>query len=218
MKINNTLKKQINIQTTNTEELKVEMKSLKSKNVKLMKLAVSKANKLYRSEKVNSDRQKRETQIQENSHMDTNTAVHNDVSTPDHSRIELLAETKERVVPKWRQIYFKRRDDFKREYRNLSKAKTYEHYANIKFLPRKFRPKHARTLDEYNVKEAAAFKSLDADMQCCHLDAQQAQWNYCCHDLEIKHTINEKGANQTEKDLLLKLWKQEVSDAEPKAK
>ena len=84
--------------------------------------------------------------------MDTNILVNNEGITSVNSQ-ESLTDTKDRVVPRWRQNFFRRRDEYKREYRNLSKASTYEHYAQIKFLPRKFRPKHARTLDEFKVKE-----------------------------------------------------------------
>ena len=131
---------------------------------------------------------------------------------------ESLENRKTTVIPRWRQLFFRRRDEFKREYRNREKAKVYEKYEEIKFLPRKFRPKFARTQEEYDVKESAAFKSLQANKQCCVMDADQAFWNYSAADEEALNLIRDSGVNENEVQFLTQLWKREAAEAEPKAK
>ena len=143
------------------------------------------------------------------------------VNAPTHTKTlgkESLADTKSRLVPNWRQMYFQRRDEYRREYRNLSKAESYDHYAAIKYLPRKLRPKFSRTKEEFAIKEEAAFKAMDAAKQVCVLDAQQAQWNYSTLDSEVGSIIIDKAVNSTEAADMAKQWKKETLDAEPKAR
>ena len=131
---------------------------------------------------------------------------------------ETLEDKKIRVIPRCRQLFFRRRDEYKREFRNREKAKIYEKYAEIKYLPRKFRPKFSRTSEEFKVKEEAAFKSLDANRQCCIMDADQAFWNYSAADEEALAMIQESAADDNEAYFLQQLWKKEAADAEPKGK
>ena len=131
---------------------------------------------------------------------------------------ETMMSKKDRVLPNWRQLFFRRRDEYKREYWNRSKAQIYEKYKNSKYLPRKYRPKFARTLEEYKVKEEAAFKSLDADRQCCILDADQAFWNWSAADEEALNLISENSVNEEEVNLLQTKWKKETSETEPKGR
>ena len=131
---------------------------------------------------------------------------------------ETLINKKDRVVPKWRQAYFRRRDEFKREHRNRTKAQIYKEYIQSKFLPRKYRPKFARTAEEYRVKEQAALKSLEASMEVCLLDADQAYSNFNAIDDEVWGKIQENAKDEEEVYFLQQQWLKEVSDAEVKGK
>ena len=131
---------------------------------------------------------------------------------------ETLEDKKIRVLPRWRQLYFRRRDEYKREFRNRQKAKIYEEYYNNKFLPRKFRPKFARTQEEYNVKEDAQLKSLDANRKCCIMDADQALSNVKAADKEALDHIQQSAADENEAYYLKEVWTKEVTEAEPKSR
>ena len=218
---NNVLKKQIGTQSTVIDEVKSDLKGLKSKNLKLTKL-IARKHMIKPSDKNDQDRQ--EKPISNPNQKATNNKVRPmDVNTPANqipstASRESLSELKHRVVPRWRQLYYKRRDEYKRGYRNHCKASTLEHYKNINFLPRKFRPKHARTLEEFKVKEEAAFKALEAEQKVCIIDSKQAEWNFALYDSEAKRTIEQNSSKTEEKDTLLRVWFKEAEGAEPKAR
>ena len=56
---------------------------------------------------------------------------------PNYDWESLLAK-KQRVLPNWRQLFFKRRDEYKREFKNRSKAEIYDRYKEMKYLLCKF--------------------------------------------------------------------------------
>ena len=136
---------------------------------------------------------------------------------PNYDWESLLAK-KQRVLPNWRQLFFKRRDEYKREFKNRSKAEIYDRYKEMNYLPRKFRPKFARSLEEFKVKEKASFETLEATKRCCVLDADQAKHNYNSIDSQVIRKIQDESYNDEEQRLLINQWRKEVHDAEPKAK
>ena len=143
--------------------------------------------------------------------------ITNDLHVNYNSR-ESILDKKLRVLPTWRQLFFRRRDEFKREFRNRSKAEIYEKYRELKYLPKKFRPKFARTQEEFNVKEEAAFTALDTSKRVCVLDADQAKSNYMAIDNEAVKQIRDSGIDAEEKTFLEQLWIKEVTNAEERGK
>ena len=187
--------------------LTAELNKVKKKNSNLTKLLSRRPDLTVPPPTVESESPTDQTNMEVNAPTHTNTP-----------RKESLADTKSRLVPNWRQKYFQRRDEYRREYRNLSKAESYDHYAAIKYLPRKLRPKFSRTKEEFAIKEEAAFKAMDAAKQVCILDAKQAQWNYSTCDGEVGSLIIDRADNPTEAEYMTKQWKKETLDAEPKAR
>ena len=225
------------VKTTNTELLSVqeklgdltsEVQTLKKTNTKVKtqvkkqayvieKLCthLNKVNKKKKNHSVESHH--RDPEVHSDSGMDLNEVL----ITPDTLPTEKRKDAQERkniVVPTWRKMYFRRRDEYRREYRNAQKAETYKIYETLRFLPRKFRPKHARTAEEFKIKEAAAFKSMDAAREVCLLDSKQSHWNYIAVESEVKQTISARSEDDDEKNSLIMLWENEISAAEPKGK
>ena len=191
------LQKSVIKQKKMTRVLIKEVVKLKKKNTKILKMKVTQSNKT----------------TQDNN--DIRPHLVNNHSDRDW---ETMISKKHRVLPNWRQLFFKRRDEFKREFKNKAKAEIYEHYKEIKYLPRKFRPKFARSQEEYNVKEKAAFDSLEATRRVCLLDAEQAHQNYTSIDSEALAKIQQASYSTNECQMLESQWRRETCEAEPKAK
>ena len=138
-----------------------------------------------------------------------------------HNSRDKILNLKQKVLPDWGSRFSERRKEFKAADKNIRQAEIYTEFLKgdgdgIPFIVKKFRPTFARDAHDYALAESDSIHKMQTQCKRWARYAELARGRYTAVDAEVNFTIS-KHPVQSERDLLLKTWKEEVKVHEEKA-
>ena len=122
---------------------------------------------------------------------------------------------KNKVVDKWGKHFFERKKAFGKSYVNFYKSHILDGQVNSNppYIPPKFRYNHARNLEHFKVLEERSKSNMRSASKEFHLNGTEAKAKFLAIDDKMIETI-ERHHIESERKLLLDLWKRETKEAE----